>query len=67
MEELKQHLETLRGDLDVEIDLHGGRTTLAFNLRQAIIQVEKELEQHKKADTNALQWLTNAIVRGDGF
>ena len=67
MEELKQHLETLRGDLDVEIDLHGGRTTLAFNLRQEIIQVEKELEQHKKADTNALQWLTNAIVRGDGF
>ena len=45
MEELKQHLETLRADLDVEIDLHGGRTVLAFNLRQAIIQVEKELEQ----------------------
>jgi hypothetical protein len=67
VEELKQHLETLRADLDVEIDLHGGRTTLAFNLRQAIIQVEKELEQHKKADTNALQWLTNTIVRGNGF
>lgn len=45
MEELKQHLETLRGDLDVEIDLHGGRTRLAHDLRQAIIEAEKELEQ----------------------
>ena len=48
MEELKQHLETLKGDLDVEIELHGGRTRLAFDLRQAIIQVEKELERRKQ-------------------
>lgn len=45
MEELKQYLEELKGDLDVEIDLHGGRTRLAFDLRQAIIATEIELEE----------------------
>jgi hypothetical protein len=45
MEEIKQYLETLKGDLEVEIDLHGGRTQLAFNLRRTIIATEKEIEQ----------------------
>lgn len=45
VEELKQYLEQLKADLDVEIDLHGGRTRLAFDLRQAIIATEIELEE----------------------
>lgn len=49
LEELEQHLESLKADLEVEIDLHGGRTVMAYNLRTAIIKVRKELEELKTA------------------
>lgn len=41
---LEQHLAKLNEDLGVEIDLHGGRTEMARNLRLAIIETELELE-----------------------
>jgi hypothetical protein len=41
---LEQHLDQLRYDLAVEIDLHSGRTEMARNLRLAIIETELELE-----------------------
>lgn len=43
-EELQQHLDQLRYDLAVEIDLRGGRTEMGRNLRLAIIETELELE-----------------------
>ena len=43
-EELEQYLEMLRGDLEVEVDLHGSRTVRARDLRNLIIYTEKELE-----------------------
>ena len=43
-EELERHLSQLNSDLAVEIDLHGGRTEMARNLRLAIIETELELE-----------------------
>lgn len=42
--ELEMFLEGLKADLEVEIDLHGGRTIMAYNLRTAIIKTRKELE-----------------------
>ena len=50
MEELQQHLEQLLADLEVEIDIHGGRTRLAFDIRQAIIATEKELAKGANND-----------------
>lgn len=44
MEELRNYLAGLYRDLEVEIDIHGGRTVLAYNLRTLIIATEKELE-----------------------
>lgn len=49
---LSSYLETLEADLDVEIDLHGGRTDMARNIRLAIIATEleiQELEVHNDA------------------
>ena len=37
--------EELEADLEVEIDLHGGRTVLANDLRTLIISARKELDQ----------------------
>lgn len=42
--ELQEFLNSLYADLDVEIDLHGGRTEMARNIRTTIIETEKELE-----------------------
>lgn len=41
-EELELYLEMLRGDLEVEVDLHGGRTTRARTLRELITYTERE-------------------------
>jgi hypothetical protein len=42
--ELERHLADIVQALDVEIDLHGGRTEMARNLRLNIIETELELE-----------------------
>lgn len=44
MEELTEHLFTLRECLELEIELRGGRTEMAHNLRTLIISTEQELE-----------------------
>lgn len=44
MEELELYLAMLEGDLEVEIDLHGGRTIRARDLRNLITYTKKELE-----------------------
>ena len=41
---LNRYLKTLEADLEVEVDLHGGRTTMAKDLRELIISTQKELE-----------------------
>ena len=41
----EQYLRALHADLDVEIDLHGGRTDMARNIRLAIIATELELQE----------------------
>lgn len=43
MEELELYLDMLRGDLEVEVDLHGGRTEKSRTLRELIIYTEREL------------------------
>lgn len=42
-EELENYLETLRADLEVEVDIHGSRTVRARDLRNLIIKTEQEL------------------------
>jgi hypothetical protein len=44
IEELERYYECLRADLEVEIDLHGGRTEMAWNLTVLIVRTYKELE-----------------------
>jgi len=43
LQDLESHLADLTGALDAEIDLHGGRTEMARNLRLNIIEAELEL------------------------
>ena len=43
-EELEGYLERIEADLEVELDLHGGRTVLANDLRTLIIATKKELD-----------------------
>jgi hypothetical protein len=45
--ELEAHLECLKAELEVEVDLHGGRTRMAYDLRTLIISNEKEIERLK--------------------
>lgn len=42
-EELENYLAMLEGDLEVEVDLHGGRTEKSRTLRQLIIYTQREL------------------------
>ena len=42
-EELEAYLRMLEADLEVEVDLHGGRTRLATDLRSLILCTEQEL------------------------
>lgn len=44
-EELDSYLYRLEADLEIEVDLHGGRTVLARDLRTLIISARKELDQ----------------------
>lgn len=44
-EELELHLSVLRSGLEVEVDLFGSRTPMAYQYRQQIIQIEKELSE----------------------
>jgi len=43
-EELENYLAMLEGDLEVEVDLHGSRTTRARDLRNLITYTSQELE-----------------------
>ena len=43
-EELEQHLASLKAGLEVEVDLFGSRTQMAYDLRVQILKTEKELE-----------------------
>jgi hypothetical protein len=43
-EELEGYLYTLEADLEVEIDLHGGNTRLAADLRDLIASTQIELD-----------------------
>jgi hypothetical protein len=49
IEELERYYECLKADLEVEIDLHGGRTQMANDLRRLILKTEKELSALKSA------------------
>lgn len=40
---LENYLAMLEGDLEVEVDLHGGRTEMACNLRNLITYTRQEL------------------------
>jgi hypothetical protein len=42
-EELEAYLRMLEADLEVEVDLHGGRTRLATDLRSLILYTSEEL------------------------
>jgi hypothetical protein len=44
LEITKNYLGRLKADLEVEVDLHGGRTVMAYNLRTLILKTEKEIE-----------------------
>jgi len=46
-EELEAYLRMLEADLEVEVDLHGGRTRLATDLRTLIIYMVEELASLK--------------------
>ena len=45
MNRLVEYLQELYATLDAEVDLHGSRTEMAYNIRQLIIEAEKELEK----------------------
>jgi hypothetical protein len=47
IEELEAYLYMLEADLEVEIDLHGGRTRLATDLRSLILYTSEELSALK--------------------
>lgn len=49
IEELTFHFNCLKADLEVEIDLHGGRTQMANDLRRLILKTADELSALKKA------------------
>jgi hypothetical protein len=46
-EELEAYLRMLEADLEVEVDLHGGRTRLATDLRSLILYTGEELASLK--------------------
>jgi hypothetical protein len=47
IEELEAYLRMLEADLEVEIDLHGGRTRLATDLRELMVYTKQELSEVK--------------------
>ena len=49
-EALDDYLNSLERDLGVEIDLHGGRTVLANDLRTLIIATKKEIDYINKKE-----------------
>lgn len=49
-EELQSYLDTLVADLEVEIDLRGGRTEMARDLRTLIIATKKEIDYINKKE-----------------
>jgi hypothetical protein len=44
-EVLDSYLYRLEADLEIEVDLHGGRTEMARDLRTLIISTRKQLDQ----------------------
>jgi hypothetical protein len=49
-EALDDYLNSLERDLGVEVDLHGGRTELARDLRTLIISTKKEIDYINKKE-----------------
>jgi hypothetical protein len=49
-EELENYLAMLEGDLEVEVDLHGSRTTRARDLRNLITYTRRELASLKSGN-----------------
>ena len=49
-EELQGYLEFVEADLEIEVDLHGGRTVLANDLRTLIIATKKEIDYINKKE-----------------
>jgi len=47
IEELEAYLRMLEADLEVEIDLHGGRTRLATDLRELMVHTKQEMAEVK--------------------
>jgi len=47
LQDLESHLVDLTSALDAEIDLHGGRTEMARNLRLNIIETELDINEIK--------------------
>ena len=61
-EELEAYLRMLEADLEVEVDLHGGRTRLATDLRSLILYTSEELASLKTGrDEFAGERLASAI------
>ena len=52
MSETEAYLAMLEADLEVEIDLHGGRTTRARDLRNLITYTRGELASLKSGDVS---------------
>ncbi len=65
-EELKLYLEMLIADLEVEVDLHGGRTTRARTLRELITYTEREWLASLKSDScSCVGFCTHALRQTD--
>lgn len=47
---LDDYLNSLERDLEVELDLHGGRTILARDLRTLIVATKKEIDYINKKE-----------------
>ena len=70
-EELENYLAMLEGDLEVEVDLHGSRTTRARDLRNLITYTSQEIEGLKSGRDEfagerisaSLEDISNGITR----
>lgn len=65
MEELELYLAMLEGDLEVEVDLHGGRTARARTLRELITYTEREWLASLKSDScSCVGFCTHVLRQG---
>ena len=63
-EELENYLTMLEGDLEVEVDLHGGRTEKSRTLRQLIIYTQRELSVLKSERCSCVGFCSHALSQG---